>query len=461
MNKTAIIILTYNNLKYNKGCLESIRKYTRDGTYEIVVVDNNSTDGTKEWLLKQENIKIVLNNENYGFPKGCNIGIEATDKDCDIMLLNNDVEVCPRWLENMQIGLYSDEKIGAVGAATSYDFKGELNSKGEVIDFDANIMEEIYEFADKNNISNSRRWKYRNSLIGFCMLIKREVIDKVGKLDERFTPGTFEDDDISMRIISEGYNLMVCYDSYIHHFGSKSFHHKTAEYWNLIGVNSHKFKSKWGFDSNDKYKVRTDLLRMIEDSQDKVMNVLDIGCALCGTLLELKNIYPNANLYAIENNEKYIPIAKGLTNLSTKLIGELPLEFQENFFDYILLGNYLETLKNPKGFILGLRRYLKKGGSIIVAVQNIMHYSVIRNLINGNWLYAYGDALNRNNEIFLTSDDIVRYFLQCGYVDPFIFHWYNVSIEDEAYIDKLCELGGRDKEHLYRTYQYTVKLSRN
>lgn len=459
MNKTAIVILTYNNLNYNKGCLDSIRKYTKEVTYEIVIVDNASTDGTREWLAEQKDIKVVLNSENVGFPKGCNIGIEAAEKDSDIMLLNNDVEVCPRWLENMQVALYSGEDIGAVGATTSYDFKGVLNSKGEVLDFDANPMEQVQEFASKNNILDSNRWMYRNSLIGFCMLIKRSVLNNVGNLDERFTPGTFEDDDISLRIVCAGYKLLTCYDSYIHHFGSKSFNHKTAKYWELIERNSKKFREKWGFNSNDKYHVRNDLLRMIEDSREREMNILQMGPGLGGTLISLKNSYPKANLYAIENYEKFIPIASGMAQVSTKKIGEFPLEFEEGFFDYIIIGNYLESVDTPKEFLIGLKKYLKKDGCVIGAIQNVMHYSVIRDLIGGLWKYAPENILSRNNNIFLTANDITKFFGECGYINPFIFHWYYVGNEEDGrYINKLCEIGGEDKEYLYRTYQFTVKF---
>ena len=54
MHKTSIIILTYNNLEYTKGCLESIQKYTEEGTYELIIIDNHSTDQTVEWLKKQK-----------------------------------------------------------------------------------------------------------------------------------------------------------------------------------------------------------------------------------------------------------------------------------------------------------------------------------------------------------------------------------------------------------------------
>ncbi len=100
--KTSIVILTYNKLEYTKLCIDSIRKYTKSGTYEIVVVDNNSTDDTREWLKEQKDIKVILNDENLGFPGGCNVGINAAEKENDILLLNNDTIVTPRWLENLK-----------------------------------------------------------------------------------------------------------------------------------------------------------------------------------------------------------------------------------------------------------------------------------------------------------------------------------------------------------------------
>lgn len=91
--KTSIIILTYNNLSLTIDCIESIRKYTDPNTYEIVVVDNNSQDETPNWLRSQDDLIVIFNQENVGFPKGCNIGIEAASKENDILLLNNDTIV--------------------------------------------------------------------------------------------------------------------------------------------------------------------------------------------------------------------------------------------------------------------------------------------------------------------------------------------------------------------------------
>ena len=87
---TSIVILTFNKIDYTIKCIESIRKYTSLGSYEIIVVDNASTDGTKEWLKAQGDIIKIFNKENLGFPKGCNQGIEIATGN-EILLLNNDV----------------------------------------------------------------------------------------------------------------------------------------------------------------------------------------------------------------------------------------------------------------------------------------------------------------------------------------------------------------------------------
>ena len=122
--KVSIIILTYNQLAFTKDCIESIRKYTKPGSYELIIVDNASTDGTREWLIEQQknntDIQVVLNEENLGFPKGCNIGISQSQKKSDILLLNNDTIVTIHWLDNLVTCLESDETIGAVGAISNH-----------------------------------------------------------------------------------------------------------------------------------------------------------------------------------------------------------------------------------------------------------------------------------------------------------------------------------------------------
>ncbi|MDF2804109.1 MAG: hypothetical protein K0S61_4012, partial [Anaerocolumna sp.] len=291
--KTSIVVLTYNNVEYNKLCIESIRKYTESGTYEIIVVDNQSTDGTVEWLKEQKDLKLILNDENFGFPKGCNQGIEVADKDNDILLLNNDTIVTPYWLDNLKKCLYSDEKIGAVGSVTNNC------SNYQTVPVTYSNTNEMIMFAQNHNISDRSQWEERLRLVGFCMLIKNEVVKKIGLLDEIFSPGNFEDDDYSFRIRKAGYKLILCKDSFIHHFGSVSFGKISDKYRELLINNRKKFTEKWGFDPHYIMEVRKDITELISSSGNTDINILHVGCAGGGTLLDIKNVIPSAKLYGI------------------------------------------------------------------------------------------------------------------------------------------------------------------
>ncbi|MEM5687388.1 hypothetical protein AAHB49_17780 [Bacillus cereus] len=98
---------------------------------------------------------------------------------------------------------------------------------------------------------------------------KKEVIDKIGLLDERFSPGNFEDDDYSFRIRREGYKLILCKDTFIHHFGNTSFKEVAVNYNSLLEENSKKFEEKWGFNSSYSTNIRTDIINLIDVPKDK------------------------------------------------------------------------------------------------------------------------------------------------------------------------------------------------
>lgn len=370
-NKTSIIILTYNNLKYNIICLDSIRKYTDADSYEIIVVDNNSTDGTREWLKKQSDIKLILNDENIGFPKGCNMGIETAEKDNDILFLNNDTKVTPRWLSNLKTCLYSNDKIGAAGSITNNC------SNYQSIDIPYKNMEELIEFADKNNISAAEKWEQKTRLVAFCMLVKRKVINLIGAFDERFSPGNFEDDDLSMRIIEANYKLMVCHDSFIHHFGSASFNNDNSKFTTLLEENVQKFQEKWHFNSNYESIIKFDVINCINEPFDKELNILEFDCNLGATLLRLKYMYPKARLYGIETDPYVARICEKIIEITTKDFEEGYImnfkENKENFFDYIILGNKLQYSSNPRKLLKEIKKFLKPGGYIIAAIPNVMN----------------------------------------------------------------------------------------
>ena len=94
--KLSIITLTFNKLEYTKKYIKSLYKYTSD--FELILVDNGSTDGTVEFIksLPYDNIKTIFNSENLGFSKGNNQGIDIAEGEY-IGFLNNDILLSPNW----------------------------------------------------------------------------------------------------------------------------------------------------------------------------------------------------------------------------------------------------------------------------------------------------------------------------------------------------------------------------
>lgn len=453
MNKVSIIILMYNNLDYNIQCIESIRQYTKKESYEIVVVDNGSTDGTREWLVLQKDLKVVLPTENTGFPKGCNLGIEAAEKENDILLLNNDIVVTPDWLDILTTALYSDETIGAVGPTTNYAW----NSQSIPINY--NSIQEMIEFSNTINRSDKNKWEQKIKLIGFCLLIKRTVLNLTGNLDERFSPGNFEDDDLCMRILEAGYKMLLCHDCFIHHYGNLTFNKEPKKFNDVLSINSAKFRAKWKFKAPETDEDKYEMLNQINEPKENKLNILQVNSGFGVTLLRAKYMYPNATTFGIESDVNIAKLTKNLFETSTKPIDELSIEFEEGLFDYILLGDYLEYCSNPWGLLRNLKKHLKPHGYIIATIRNFIHYSVIRDLLKGNLTYSSNNIVDNNQITFFTYNDISKIAEECGYQSPYVIYLYNIrNEEDEKFLNNLCSISGEGMRWNFISYKYIVKI---
>jgi len=237
MKKTSIIIPTYNGRELLKDCIYSIKRHT-DEPYEIIVVDNGSTDGTLD-ICRQEELSFISLAANTGFPAACNRGLKIASGDA-LLLLNNDIIVTRNWLGNMLKCLYSAEDVGIVGPLTNFA------SGRQQIGIPYTNIEDM---TDRYNKPDSGKWMEIDRVVGFCFLFKRELMERIGLLDEQFSPGHFEDDDYCHRAKSAGYQLRVAGDVFIFHHGNSSFlQQDESKVKQLIESNRHRFISKWGFD---------------------------------------------------------------------------------------------------------------------------------------------------------------------------------------------------------------------
>nr|WP_208403258.1 glycosyltransferase [Paenibacillus sp. BK720] len=216
--------------------VETIRKHTKD-PYELIVIDNGSTDGTLEYLRQQRIITISLP-VNTGFPAACNWGLRLARGD-RLLLLNNDVLVTAGWLRRMNRTLDSDPAVGIVGPMTNY-----ASGKQQI------AMDGDYEgFAARLGADQNKKHESVNRIIGFCMLFSRSLMKQIGVLDERFSPGHYEDDDYCYRANQAGFKVVIAKDAFVYHRGSASFGgYASDELEELLRRNRRLFKDKWGID---------------------------------------------------------------------------------------------------------------------------------------------------------------------------------------------------------------------
>jgi GT2 family glycosyltransferase/tetratricopeptide (TPR) repeat protein/2-polyprenyl-3-methyl-5-hydroxy-6-metoxy-1,4-benzoquinol methylase len=237
---TSIIIPTWNQLPYTQRCLESIRTHTHL-PYELIFVDNGSTDGTREWLASLSGVHVIANETNLGFPKACNQGLSAARGE-NLLLLNNDTVVTPGWLRRMLEHLHGAEDVGLVGPLTNYAVGDQR------IDPPYRDLAQLDGFAWELGRRQRGKSFATGMLVGFCLLTRREVLDRIGLLDEEFGLGTFEDTDLSFRVTKAGYRLLVCQDAFVHHFGSRTISSGAVEVHDLLEQNRRRFEAKWGLE---------------------------------------------------------------------------------------------------------------------------------------------------------------------------------------------------------------------
>ncbi|WP_135553102.1 glycosyltransferase family 2 protein [Paenibacillus cymbidii] len=239
--KTSIVIPTCNGNDLLAECIAAIRTHTHT-PYELIVVDNGSSDGTTAWCRTQKQLTLVSMPSNRGFPSACNAGLRLAVGDV-LLLMNNDVVVGRNWLDNLLRALASRADIGMVGPMTNYV------SGRQFREADYESMAQFQQAAESFNRSDPQRWSETKRLVGFCLAFKRELAERIGYLDERFSPGHYEDDDYCYRARRTGYRLLIAGDTIVHHHGSSSFRKLAPErIVKLIDSNWRKFMDKWGID---------------------------------------------------------------------------------------------------------------------------------------------------------------------------------------------------------------------
>ncbi len=239
----SIVVVTFNNVPLTRMCLESLRSRTVYPNFEVIVVDNGSTDGTTEYLRSLADdwpaLQVIENGVNRGFAAANNQGLRAARGEI-LVLLNNDTVVTRGWLCSMVRALERNPRWGLVGAVTNA-----IGNEARIpVGYDS--LEGLDRWAGEHTWSRRGRSFPLSMAALYCAAFRREVLEAVGELDERFEVGMFEDDDFSRRVRRAGYEIRCLEDCFVHHWQQASFRLlDPAEVERIYEANRRRYREKW------------------------------------------------------------------------------------------------------------------------------------------------------------------------------------------------------------------------
>lgn len=280
----SLVVLTFNQWRCTEECLRSISRHTPE-PYELIVVDNGSTDGTSEQLAvlaaEDKRIRLILNHDNRGYAAGCNQGMQQARGDY-IVLLNNDVVVTPEWLSGLLECHASHPLVGIVGPLTN-----SASGIQVVPEPDYACHGGLDLFARLFRIQHRFRRVRSRRVVGFCMLFSKKLISEIGLLDEQFGTGNYEDDDFCIRAALAGYQNLVAADVYVHHYGSMTFKGNRIDYRPALVRNAALFHEKWSRPVTDQLLgARIEICRTLEQAERLLLDERpkEADAAVCASL---------------------------------------------------------------------------------------------------------------------------------------------------------------------------------
>jgi O-antigen biosynthesis protein len=226
-----IVIPVYNALRSTRDCLASVRR-TRPPWARIVVINDASDARTTEWLRAQEGITLLENPANLGFVKTANRGLLFSDLPY-VLLLNSDTLLTEGALERMVARLDGDPKIGLCCPLSN----GAVNLSVQLPD-----GEDVFSFARRVARTSPARYSDAVTVVGFCLLVSRRLIEEQGVFDEIYGRGYCEETDLHYRARAAGWRCVVADDSFVYHRQGASFsdgNERTARNMQIL-------MSRWG-----------------------------------------------------------------------------------------------------------------------------------------------------------------------------------------------------------------------
>ena len=240
--RVSIVIPVYNKIEYTLACLRSLAQHAGDIPFEVIVVDDGSSDATPDRLANVGGIRALRNAQNLGFIGSCNAGAEVARGDY-VLFLNNDTVVTAGWLDALVQCIETAPDAGLVGAKLVYP-DGRLQEAGGIVFDDASGWN-YGRFEDPSDPRYSFR-READYCSGAAILLRRDLFERLGRFDTRYAPAYYEDTDLAFAVRAAGLKVYVEPASVVVHFEGITSGTDTASGTKRYQVvNREKFLDKW------------------------------------------------------------------------------------------------------------------------------------------------------------------------------------------------------------------------
>nr|WP_297705516.1 DUF3880 domain-containing protein [uncultured Butyrivibrio sp.] len=443
----SFVIVSCNESEKLRKCLDSIMTTVPAEVLEIIVIDNASDDGTREWLSEYGGITCGFSEERIGYVEALNEGIKLCSQNNDVMILDADAFLIDNTLFYLKLGMCSDEKIGIVGTLTNDYISDQKMTTG------TDDLVESIRIASTVNSPLFSPLERSAFVSDFGMLINRNTLDVVGLFDEKYTKGIYSAKDYCMRVNKAGMAVMLAFNSYIFKTCDRDVLYSITQ--SDIDIEKKIFRDKWGFNADYSNNPRKDIINLISENEDAELKILELGCAMGGTLNRIKRIWTKAKTYGVEYDNAVVEIAKTMGNVIQGDIENMDIPYEKGKFDYIIYADVLEHLRNPEDTIKRFLPYLKDSGHIIVSLPNIRNHAVMQLLLlHGRFDYEDEGILDRTHLRFFTRDTAIKMLESSGFNVERIERNYNKCPERVEFIEQLKKaFEVFDSEEL-RVFQY-------
>ncbi len=409
--EVTIFVQAYNRLEKTRRCVESVLRYTKGIDYELLLIDNGSTDGTLEYFksVPWENKRILHVTTNVGsftpYPY-----ISMADIGEFLAGISNDLIVTEHWLDNLMRCIKSDPQIGLVNPISS-----NVSNLQEVT-LNYSSFEEMQQKARKFNVSDPRKWQQRQRLITLGTLFRKEALLSLGWPygDVGFFHD-FSDDDLIFRLRRMGYKTVLAGDTWICHDHDfrRGENKNPVEFKRSLEIGRQNFRDKYfsvdAWDDVNNYYIPY-LPHFPKPPAVKACTILGVDVR-CGTpILDIKNWLRTYGIFHTKLSA-FVQDAKYWMDLKTICEGTVVCDREEflvdsflsESFDYVVADQPLNRYHEPAKMIRDLFNLCKKGGYVVCKLTNSYSFREYLTLLGQKEVYNPAISYNITPERFQSA----------------------------------------------------------